>query len=300
MVNGENNMKGKSLGIYLIILMLVPSWISCTNKHNEEIAALVNYWKGKEIIFPMSSTFMQSKDTVDFSLEGQYKILSYVDSTGCVSCKLKLSEWKELIEVIDSVNPSVKVLFFFAPEKTKDVYSALRQSYFNHPVCIDLKDSLNTLNHFPSNMTFQTFLLDKDNKVLAIGNPIHNPKVKELYFNIIQGKEIQPDDIKSAPQTSVNVDKVSMSLRHFDWQEEQKTSFIIKNVGSKPLFIQDVNTSCGCTTVSYSREPVQPGKEATLVVTYKAEHPEYFNKTITVYCNAESSPIRLTISGDAK
>lgn len=60
------------------------------------------------------------------------------------------------------------------------------------------------------------------------------------------------------------------------------------------------DTSCGCTTVSYSQEPVQPGKEIKLDITYKADHPEHFSKTITVYCNTESSPIRLTISGDAK
>lgn len=292
-------MKGKSLGICLIILMFVPLWISCINKQNEEIATLVKYWKDKEIIFPMSSTFVQSKDTIDFSLEAQYKILSYVDSTGCVSCKLKLTEWKNFIHVIDSVNPSVKVIFFFAPEKMKDVYNALRQSYFNHPVCIDLKDSLNTLNHFPSNMMFQTFLLDNENKVLAIGNPIHNFKVKELYLNIIQGKEMQQNVKNTTSQTSVRVDDISVSLGYFNWQEEQKTSFLIKNVGGKPLVIQDVNTSCGCTTVSYSQEPTQPGNEIKLYITYKADHSEHFNKTITVYCNAESSPIRLSISGDA-
>lgn len=40
-------------------------------------------------------------------------------------------------------------------------------------------------------MNFHTFLLDKDNKVLAIGNPIHNPKVKELYLKIIQGEKVE-------------------------------------------------------------------------------------------------------------
>ena len=33
-------------------------------------------------------------------------------------------------------------------------------------------------------MTFQTFLLDKDNKVAAIGNPVHNPKEKEVKSDV--------------------------------------------------------------------------------------------------------------------
>ena len=64
--------------------------------------------------------------------------------------------------------------------------------------------------------------------------------------------------------------------------------------------IDDVNTSCRCTTVEYSREPVQSGKTVDITVVYKAEYPEHFNKTITVYCNSPVSPLQLKIKGDAK
>lgn len=66
------------------------------------------------------------------------------------------------------------------------------------------------------------------------------------------------------------------------------------------MIIQDVNTSCGCTSVNYSKEPIQPHGEIDLEVVYKADHPEHFSKTITVYCNTESSPIKLSISGNAE
>ena len=39
---------------------------------------------------------------------------------------------------------------------------------------------------------------------------------------------------------------------------------------------------------------------SNLEVIYKAEHPEHFNKTITVYCNIESSPLVLKIMRDAE
>ena len=54
-------------------------------------------------------------------------------------------------------------------------------------MCVDVDNRFNKLNNFPADMTFQTFLLDKNNKVVAIGNPIHNLKVRELYLKIIQG-----------------------------------------------------------------------------------------------------------------
>lgn len=194
---------------------------------------------------------------------------------------------------------SVKFLFFFSPEKRKKFLETLRFENFFHPVCIDDKNRLNQLNHFPSDMTFQTFLLDENNKVLAIGNPIHNPQVKELYLNIIQGKQMEQEDKSMHIITKVSIDRSSVSMGSFDWQEEQKSAFTLKNTGDKPLVIQDVTTSCGCTTVAYSKEPLQPGGATTLEVVYKAERPEHFDKTITLYCNTDNSPLTLKISGDA-
>ena len=134
---------------------------------------------------------------------------------------------------------------------------------------------------------------------MAIGNPVHNPKIKDLYLKIIQGEKIGRKDISKKIQTEVSIDKTSFSFGKFDWKEEQKTTFTLKNVGNKPLFIQEVTTSCGCTTVTYSKESVRPGKETIFEVGYKAEEPGYFNKTITVYCNAKISPLTLKISGSA-
>ena len=140
-------------------------------------------------------------------------------------------------------------------------------------------------------MEFQTFLLDKDNKVLAIGNPVLNPAVKELYLKIIQGKPLQDDSKDKQVMTTVSLEATALSMGDFAWQEERQGIFRLK---------KDVITSCGCLTVDYPQEPVMPGKEAVIGVTYKADSPGYFNKVVTVYCNAEDSPIRLRVNGNAQ
>lgn len=43
---------------------------------------------------------------------------------------------------------------------------------FSYPIIYDYHGTLDSLNQFPKNRIFQTFLLDKDNKVILIGNPI--------------------------------------------------------------------------------------------------------------------------------
>jgi hypothetical protein len=52
--------------------------------------------------------------------------------------------------------------------------------------------------------------------------------------------------------------------------------------------------------VEYPKEPARPGETLEVKVTYEAEEAGYFSKKITVYCNTENSPLRLTVKGTAK
>ncbi len=283
-----------------ICSFLILVFFSCTDTRKNEIATLLNEWMQKEILFPSNPTFtLRGKDTVDNLILNKYKIINYVDSAGCTSCKLRLSDWSQLMSYIDSVsNQSVQFLFFFFPKSGVEVYHTLRAERFAHPVCIDENDSFNKLNHFPSDMMFQTFLLDKDNKVVAIGNPIQNPRVKELYLQIIMGDKAPKETARM--QTVVACPIAMLDMGEFDWRQEQTGSFELTNTGNHPLVVIDAVTSCGCTSVVYDKVPIPPGKSTELKVRYKADHPEYFNKTITVHCNAEASPVKLSIKGNAR
>ena len=75
------------------------------------------------------------------------------------------------------------------PKDAKEIRYLLKRDAFDRPVCIDIDDRLNKLNKFPADITFQTFLLDKDNKVTVLGNPVHNTAVKDLYLKQITGKD---------------------------------------------------------------------------------------------------------------
>ena len=271
---------------------------ACKESPKEHYTNLLKEWLGKEVRFPANPVFtIQGKDTVDFAMDADYKILTYVDSAGCISCKLQLDRWKGFMEEEDFT--SVRFLFFLSPEKRRDILGTLKSNAFTHPVCIDETNELNRLNHFPTELGGQTFLLDKNNHIVAIGNPIHNPKIKELYLKIIQGETVTPEAETPQTLTTFSIDRTSVQMGQFDWQQEQTATFTLTNTGEKPLVIHEVDTSCGCTTVEYSEEPIRPGGSTTLHVVYKAEQPGAFGKTVTVHCNAEGSPLRLTVRGEA-
>lgn len=82
---------------------------ACTESREEAVYRLVKEWTRKEIKFPERSVFtVQGKDTVDFTFhEADYKVLVYVDSVGCTSCKLQLDRWKKLIEKMTEETGSV-------------------------------------------------------------------------------------------------------------------------------------------------------------------------------------------------
>ena len=146
-------------------------------------------------------------------------------------------------------------------------------------------------------MILQTIMLDKDNRVVAMGNPVLNPKIKDLYLGIIKGEK---ETGQATNVTSVSVNQTVLDLGSFPQSEKQEKNFVLTNTGKGLLVIQDIVTSCGCTKVEYTKEPVRPGGTLEVKVTYEAEQAEYFNKTITVYCNAKDSPLRLTVKGTAR
>jgi len=171
--------------ITLLILLCLLSF-SCQNSKKKEITQLVKNWQGKEIIFPQETIFTRHiTDTVSSAMpETDYKVLFFVDSLGCINCKLKLSEWKKFITEAEAISSgSISFLFFFQTKDLQLIDHLLNEARFDHPICIDTNDQLNKLNKFPSDITFQTFLLDTDNKVKIIGNPVLNPAVKKLYLS---------------------------------------------------------------------------------------------------------------------
>lgn len=289
----------RHISVYVLSLLAIV-FTACKEPPEKQVIRLVSEWSGKEIRFPNRSIFTSlGKDTVDsFNEVGKYRIISYVDSVGCMSCKLQLPRWKELIRETDSLlGNKLTYHFYFHPKDLKDLKYILRRDRFNYPVCIDLQDEFNRLNRFPSDMTFQTFLLDSLNRVVDIGNPVHNAKVKELYLSLLTGKR---KDVSFMMKTSVKLDKTVADLGDVHWKEIQTATFELKNTGENLLVLHDVDTSCGCVKVEYSKEPVKSGKTLTITVTYTAEHPEQINKTISLHCNVENSPIQLQIRGNAR
>ena len=288
----------------LIILVLLPIFFSCKNEHKEKekhISQLVNEWQGKQILFPENAIFTRYlTDTTDYQIpQSDYKILVYVDSIGYTSCKLQLPKWKELIEYTDSMTQrEVPFLFFFHPKDNKEIRYLLKRESFNLPVCIDREDLLNKLNKFPADMTFQTFLLDKNNKVAVLGNPVHNTAIKDLYLKQITGKE---SSTKNMLKTTAEATQTEIDFGTFNKSEIKETTIEVKNTGDNPLVIVDVSTTCGCTAATYDKRPAKPGESLQVGIKMTPKDTGFFDEVVTIkYNSMNNQPIKGRIKGNVR
>ena len=156
--------------------------ISCKKDEKKaEAQKIVIEWTGKEIIFPadIECTYL-GRDTVCPDRDTPYKILLYTDSTGCTDCKLQLYKWSTLVEEAETIMPGkISFHFYFQPKDEKELKFMLRRDNFRQAVYIDRRSKLNGVNKLPDNMSYQCFLLDKDNKVVLIGNQIGRASCRE-------------------------------------------------------------------------------------------------------------------------
>lgn len=254
--------------VYILCVVVLCILFACAENKQDKMAQLMEEWNGKEIIFPAGLEFsLFGKDYVcDTIPETEYKIVTYIDSLGCASCKLRLPSWQKFIRQLDTLNLNVPVLFILHPFDARSLKGVLRRDNFDYPVCMDTEDRFNKVNQLASGIDFQTFLLDSVNRVVALGNPVHNPKIKDLYLSILDDNKEEV----SAYQTDVAIESLKIDLGKFQ-ETRRDTVIYIKNVGKEKLVILDVVASCGCTVVDYENRPVPSGDSLAFKIQYDAD-----------------------------
>lgn len=292
----------QNIFIFVTVFFFVGLFIGCKEtKEKKEITRIVKEWQGKELIFPEDIVFtFHGKDTTDYTVpQSSYKIVMYVDSVGCTSCKLQLHKWKEFIKEVDSLTyGAVPIIFVFHPKDLREISYLLKRDGIDIPVCIDVEDNLNAMNHFPSHQEFQTFLLNDENKVVFIGNPVNNLRVKEMYLSEISDNTYQASVTQSSHNTQIEADKLEFDLGTIPKGDTKSVNVSIKNVGNSPFMIIDTRASCGCTQIEYEKKPILPDEFTEINITYNADNVGYFNKTVSIYGNMDVSPLIVKLKGN--
>lgn len=73
--------------------------------------------------------------------------------------------------------------------------------------------------------------------------------------------------------------------------------FSFTNVSQAPLLVENASASCGCTQPKWTMEPVLPGKEGKITVTFNAPAVGMQNKTIWVRFKGFNQDVVLHLLG---
>ncbi len=118
-------------------------------------------------------------------LEKKMKWGVYVDSSGCTPCKMNLYQWKQVMSEYKNYFDSLAFVFIIHSENPKKIDIICEQNQFDYPVFYDRFGKMGKLNDLPHDVALQTFLLDEENKIKLIGNPLLYPKLMDLYTDVI-------------------------------------------------------------------------------------------------------------------
>lgn len=115
---------------------------------------------------------------------------------------------------------------------------------------------------------------------------------------VVTEKKASKEPAKSiVPAKPITFDNIVIERNNIAKGTDDKFTFSFKNTGDTPILIQDVITSCGCTTAKKPDAPVAPGQKSEISVKYDTFRIGAFEKTITVKTNVQPEPIVLTIKG---
>lgn len=190
--NVNNNKKNSNF----ICLIFGYVTISCARHKNElDISKLI----GTAIVVPYSS-LLTYNNTCEAEIDSwDYKYVIYLDSLVCSTCVLKnMFYWEVLKDSTASAGAKVGFIFVFSPpkEETGKFINDLRNTkpFWKNDFLafVDTTNSFIKMNrHIPENSNTHAFLLNKQNKVVLVGNAMNNIAVENLFFKIIN-----PDDSK--------------------------------------------------------------------------------------------------------
>lgn len=84
----------------------------------------------------------------------------------------------------------------------------------------------------------------------------------------------------------VKFDKLTHDFGTISEGTEVKTTYVLTNVGKEPVVILSHDVQCGCTTPTYSKEPIMPGKSTEIIVGFNsAGKSGAQDKTVTLTTN---------------
>lgn len=187
---GANILKKAKMLVFLSLILF-----SCSTKDDikKKIARMIE----KPVLIDVEHMLfcrLDSGSHLNNTKKRQFSFVIYTDSTQCSPCFIKgLTEWNDILRLENSNEHDIQFFFIIEPRKndTGLLLKKIKQSGFKHSVLVDNKSLFLKANpQIPKEAIYHTFLLDKNNNIILVGNPLINEDVKKLLYRRLNDQKV--------------------------------------------------------------------------------------------------------------
>lgn len=170
--------------------------IACTSKE-EKIKNKLEQLQSSPIVISYNEFECWTNESINeiaTRKHATFKLVHYVDSSRCSSCYLtKLAPFHDLFILEHESNNQFQNIFIVNPG-TKKMNKMILKDHHAHnetPSTLFI-DSMNVFikenPHIPSETMYHTFLVDENNNVIFVGNPVGDSFIKKKIFKLVKDK----------------------------------------------------------------------------------------------------------------
>lgn len=298
----------KNIFIALLICSHLFTFVSCAwleNKNEErrqrsKTESIVNSWLGKVISIDTNvGSITEKGDSIDVDMpDADFRLIRYIGGDDCTSCRMHLHKYNEALRTLsDSAGTEVDFLCIICPNNLDELRRILKtENRSNLKILVDTRDSLNQLNGFPEADRLRTFLVDRDNRVLGVGDPAVNPQIMRLYTSILTSDSVRTQR-RRMPKTSLVMYPAKMNIGRIAAGDSAVGEFHLGNYGNEPFVLDALVPSCECVTAVLSSDTIPPHSEAIMRVVFRETEPiGSFERSVEIVGNIDPE-YALTITG---
>lgn len=283
--------------IYLLAIPLFLLLTSCGSHSRQDLAADIAKWQGQVITIPDSLQYIIKGDSVDYDIDDcDFKVFTYIRSGECSSCMMKLNKWCKAMADFDTISShDVNLVMIASADSPNKIALIARQDDFNYPIAIDAAGATDAVNGFPEDDRFCSFLLDRHNRVVAVGNPALNPNIRELYIKRICGEK--PKSLRQEKIPAEIIDR-SSALGIIEPGSQIERELRIRSLADTILKIRSIVPDCDCVTAISATDELHPGQYIDITLKLQADTVVgKFTKQVAIFFEEYENPMTIKVHG---
>lgn len=172
-----------ALSLFAVFICIVCVCGSC--KRNSSVGDTYNHMYHQKVTLPLNR--MQCfRNAVPKERPG-LSMITFIDSSECTPCAIDdIQNWDIFVHEAKKKKIDIDYIFIVAPQGNIAKYVNLNVIDTDCSVYIDTAYCFAEENRFiPKDPKFHSFVVDRNNSIVFVGNPTRNEKVAKLYDKLI-------------------------------------------------------------------------------------------------------------------